>query len=260
MTSTSPRRGHPLRAVPPPSAPGSHPGPRVARRRRHSSVEDRCSGRLLHALRRLPFFTRGGLPPSRHGPASFVVSSLAVATAGCGADRGRMRSLLTPIGSGFTLLTPSCFRTVARGLITLPAIVSLRPPGCRPERSLDELGHLASRRLGRSSNSAPHWVAAPTVTPVLPTNVCKLTIHVSKSGYPLSRCTPPRVPCVGRALGFTPRTRFGEPATEWSVSSPIPTARAYLWRLVVSPSNVAPSERCLHNALEDLRSGARAVP
>lgn len=86
---------------------------------------------------------------------------------GSGVGRGRMRSLLTPLWTGFTLLTPSCFHTVARGSIVLPAIGSHLLQVVAPGRTSDELGHLASRRLGRSSCSTPHWVAAPSVTPVL---------------------------------------------------------------------------------------------
>lgn len=232
----------------------------ASRRRRHSSVEDRCSGLLLHALRRSPLFTRGGLAPSRHGPASFVVSSHAVATAGCGVGRVRMRSLLTPIGSGFTLLTPSCFRTVARGSITLPAIVSRQPPGCRPERGLDELGHLASRRLGRSSNSAPHWVRGSDGDPSPFDQRLQTHDLCFKERVPAVSVHSPTSSLRGRSSRFHAESSLRRAGVRWERFFSVSAARAYLWRFVVSPSSVAPSARCLHNALEDRCSGARAVP
>lgn len=183
-TSTSPPRGHPRCTVSPRSAPGLHPEPHAARRRRHSSVQDRQLGSLPPLAPRVaPHRSRRSSSLASRSSV-FVVSSHAVATAGWGADREQMRSFLTPIGSGFALLTPSCFHTVARGSMLFLRSSRGSLPGCRPVNGLDELGHLASRRLGKSSDPAPHWVAAPTVTPVLSTNVCKLTICVSKNGCP----------------------------------------------------------------------------
>lgn len=177
----------------------------------------RRTSRLLSQRTRVANAPRDGLRVSRHGCASRLCALDSCDT--------QVPAFTLPLASatGSTVSTVgSC--TLCAGLTPTEARRA-RSPGYPRER-----GAYRSRR----ESSRRHVGAAPAVTPVFSTDVCKPTIDGSKNGYPpSSRCTPRRIPTRRGSSRFHAEVLASASGPiSRGISSFANIAPACLWRFV----------------------------